>query len=116
MTRKSYARSLANYLNSLLAADRNAMHQLLEYRVPCSRRIIDHPTAIPSESPTGGLEFGALGLINGIAGLHGELIEACYDERGRLIHFLLRVNHAETAGTETDAGAPLADVAADSAV
>jgi hypothetical protein len=76
-------------LNELVVGDPEAAHQLVEFRVPCSDALANHPTiqvAGTGEKPL----VGMLGVINGIFGTHMDgrgHIGAVYDDRGKLTHF-----------------------------
>lgn len=55
----------ADFLNQLAEIDPEAIHHLVESRVPCSRELADHPTVEIAE--IGGLtSVGILGILNGM--------------------------------------------------
>jgi hypothetical protein len=78
-------------LNEAVAADREAIANLLIHRVECNRALADHPTiqVIDLESHPVKHEVGALGLINGlIERLIDERIASQWSEDGKLIGFV----------------------------
>lgn len=85
-------KDIENLLNEFVRIDRDAIEALIEQRVACTKAVEEHPTLVPSGAPDGQLAIGPLGLVNGIVGLGGELIEAVYDTAKvpRLMHFRLR--------------------------
>lgn len=82
-------------LNELVALDPDAMHALVESRVPCNDALADHPTVQVSSRVDGdgsGYEFGILGALNGLFGTDGisyGAISASFNE-GRLTNFNVR--------------------------
>lgn len=65
-------------LNSMVAADPEAMRALVEHRVPCNEAMADHPTVQVGRRRDPGpygdrpFEVGMLGVLNGILGTQGE--------------------------------------------
>jgi hypothetical protein len=86
------ADQIINALNEFVALDREAIHKLVETRVPCNQALVDHPTVqtfrnTPGEPPTVGL----LGVLNGIAGVDSDgwgFIAASFDDQGQLVKFM----------------------------
>jgi hypothetical protein len=56
-------------LNRAIAADRDAMFKLFEYRVPCNNTMLEDPTVQVVFNPDDGAQVGLLGVLNGIVGL-----------------------------------------------
>ncbi len=86
------AQSIVDLLNELVVIDPAALHDLVETRVLCHNPtgIENHRTVIPSDED-GPLKLGLLGVLNGIAGLDDERIEAGFDDvTKRLVKFRLR--------------------------
>jgi len=79
-------------LNDFVASDREALHKLVETRVPCNQALADHPTvqvfgSALGEPPTVGL----LGILNGIVGVDSDgwgFIAASFDDQGQLVKFM----------------------------
>lgn len=100
---------MVKLLNELHALVPEATHELIETRIDCDDRhaLNDHPALVPSSGCYGN-QIGLLGVLNGIAGLDGELIEAAYDNntpngRERLIGFRLREKkRKEASAAETE--------------
>lgn len=70
-------------LDEAYAADPRAMQQLLNVRIPCKKKLAEHPTI-----PCAGLTIGTLGLINGILmELFGRKVASKITNRGRLTGF-----------------------------
>lgn len=84
------ATQIVGLLNELFKIDPGAIDALLCNRVPVNKEMLDHPTAMCDTKNTNGdfPTIGLLGIVNAIAALDGELIEACYDDETHcLIHF-----------------------------
>jgi len=79
-------------LNECVALDREALHKLIETRVPCNRALADHPTVqVSSGAPGEFSTVGLLGILNGIVGVDSDgwgFIAASFDEEGKLVKFL----------------------------
>ncbi len=76
-------RTIVNILNEALKLDRVAIQSLIEHRVPCSKKLADHPNIIVQDAYT----VGALGVINGICdSLTGQRIVAIY-ENDQIVEF-----------------------------
>jgi hypothetical protein len=78
-------------LNELVALDREAVEQLVEYRVACGSGIADHPTAQVTGDSESGPHIGMLGVINGIFGVNARgwgYITAEFDDAKHLIRFV----------------------------
>lgn len=76
-------------LNEIAKNDPHAAHNLVEQRIPVDNPqwFADHRTLVIDASN----KFGLLGLLNGIAGLDGEVIEAIVDDTTmRVIGFQVR--------------------------
>lgn len=84
---------IVNLLNDALKTDPRAIDALLCTRVPCNQAMVDHPYIVVGAKNDRGdyPTLGVLGLLNGIAGLDGKIIEACYDDDTHcLIEFRIR--------------------------
>jgi hypothetical protein len=80
--------AIVDLLNEALRCDPAALSVLLFHRVAVNKRITDHPTIICA--PRGNSStLCPLGLLNGVAGLDGDIIEAQYDN-DKLVGFRLR--------------------------
>lgn len=82
---------IAQLLNEALERDRAAIHSLIINRVPTNSSMIEHPTIMvdpmPSEDfPT----LGLLGILNGLAGLEGKIIEMVWEKRENGPNMLVR--------------------------
>lgn len=79
-------------LKTVLKVDPNALHALLETRVPCAQAITaaDCP-AVPYHDPgSDQLQLGALGLLNGLLAPDGFWVVAVFDQQtGQLVDFKL---------------------------
>lgn len=83
-------------LNEAAIADRSAIEDLLDQRVPCNMTLANHPTI--QVSPDTPITVGVLGMLNGIVErLTGQRVAACYDDAGRLLGFKKWENAAEPA-------------------
>ncbi len=67
MTPQEHAQRIIDFLNELVAIDREAIEKLIEFRVPCNQALADHPT-VQVESVGYGPRVGLLGLLNGLVG------------------------------------------------
>lgn len=78
-------------LNSAIGCDKDAMHALVETRVPCNDLLADHTSICVTESAEGGgCEVGLLGVLNGILEpLTEERIAAVYTADGKLAQFII---------------------------
>ena len=71
-----------NPLNDAFKTDPNAIDALLCARSPCNTAMINHPT-IQISAKNDNNDFpvlGILGLLNAIAAIEGDIIEAMYDD------------------------------------
>lgn len=90
------AQQIVDLLNDALRCDPDGVHELMEKRAACSEALVNHPTIIccrADESADGSPYFRVLGLLNGIAAIDGELIEAVFqgdDESEAPVEFRLR--------------------------
>lgn len=98
---------LTNYfiavLNGAVAADAEALHKLVEYRVPCNSHLVEHPTVqvrTEQKSTTGGAttlveehSVGMLGVLNALLGIDdkgaGPLAADFDDTTGMLTKFVM---------------------------
>lgn len=82
-----------DFLNSLMAIDKEAIARLLWNRVPCNQALADHPTVqVVSEVTTKGktTTVGLLGILNGLFGVDKDgygPITAHFDAAGTLERF-----------------------------
>ena len=84
---------IVNVLNDLFKTDPQAIDALLCAVTPANLSLINHPTAMcRSKNENGDFPtFGILGIINAIASVDGDIIEACYDDKTHcLLHFRVR--------------------------
>lgn len=90
----SHMQEIVTRLNDAVARDWQAMHRLVESRVPASPRLANHPTIIvvPHQSQDSiTFSVGMLGVLNGVCcGTDDPPIEAVFDDAGELIGFRLR--------------------------
>ena len=56
------------FLNELLERDRPAIAALIANRVPCNKRLAEHPS-VQVGAQHGGYNVGLLGLLNGLCGV-----------------------------------------------
>ena len=91
MADRILAAQVIEYLNGLLRVDREAIAELVDSRVPCNRKLADHPTVqvgLADEMP-GCFEVGILGVLNGMCGVKHDgygLLRAEYED-GNLVRF-----------------------------
>lgn len=76
------SKEITNLLNELLDLDSTAISSLIDSRVNCNDRIVDHPTVTVANDG-----LGVLGILNGILGKHGMVLVANYDENNNLTSF-----------------------------
>ena len=85
------AKSTVDYLNKLLEEDRNAIECLFDVRVPCNKKLSDHPTCqVPIA--LNGSRVGMLGVINGLFGVDRKAcghICTVHDDEDNLLRFAL---------------------------
>lgn len=84
------AKVTIQYLNELVALDREVMHELVEGRVPCNEAIARHPTVQVSRNEEDERVLGLLGVINGLIGVDKEswgYVARIFDEDGNLTGF-----------------------------
>ena len=62
------AQRVIDFLNELVAIDREAVEKLIETRVPCNQALTDHPTVQVSCLPGQQHVVGMLGILNGLVG------------------------------------------------
>jgi hypothetical protein len=89
VTRAEVLAGIVDRLNAVLKADPAAMHALVESRVPCRSEVETASPAVPYAQPDGTLLLGLLGVVNAIAGAHGGVVVAHFDDVGRLHRFAL---------------------------
>jgi hypothetical protein len=83
------------YLNELVSLDRDAMEHLIETRVRCNDKIVEHPTVQVMKGEDGNMTVGLLGILNGLVGTQPDesskpgwgFIAASYDD-GKLVKFV----------------------------
>jgi hypothetical protein len=86
------AQSLCDFLNELVATDKDALHALIETRICCNHEMAVHPTVqVSSQKGSSIFSVGLLGIINGFVGVDSEqwgYIAAKFDdETGKLTGF-----------------------------
>ena len=93
VSRKLTALIIERALNDIYAADPDAVHALMETRVPCNKKIETDTLAVPfAETPDGPLSLGPLGVLNAVIGLHGLLLVGLYDNKTKkLTGFVVEV-------------------------
>jgi len=57
------------YLNELVAADPEAIGELVESRTPCNRTLAEHPIVQVLRHLDGSCSIGILGILNGLFGV-----------------------------------------------
>jgi hypothetical protein len=86
-------------LNEAVKADRMAIVNLIDHRVPCNEELAEHPSIQVSCKRPGekggviGCKVGMLGIINGIFGVDEQdwgFIAAEMDAEGRVVRFIDR--------------------------
>lgn len=83
------ADQMIRFLNELVELDQEAMHQLVETRVPCNTKLTDHPTVQVRVKEKKG-SVGLLGILNGYIGTDADgwgFICAEYNDSGKLVRF-----------------------------
>ncbi len=78
------------FLNELVAVDRDAMAALIEARVPCNSGLADHPHVQVQADDGNGCVVGLMGILNGLLGAEEDgfgRICAVYGDTGRLERF-----------------------------
>lgn len=81
-------------LNDLLERDPEALHTLMETRVPCNDALADHPTVQVGTREDGTAEVGILGILNGMFGVDSRgrgAIASLYND-GKLIGFIKSIS------------------------
>jgi hypothetical protein len=84
---------LAEFLNELIEIDPEAVHRLVEARVPCNRHLMGHPTVQVLrvvDNPETSSVVGFLGIINGFIGADTDgwgFLCGIYDDDKKLIRF-----------------------------
>ena len=63
------AKKIVDYLNELLKIDRPVIAAFITNRIPCSKKLANHPT-VQAAAQHGGFYVGFLGLLNGLCGIH----------------------------------------------
>ena len=88
------AQAAVDLLNDLLKCDRVAIEELIEHRVFCTNKLLDHPLVQGEEDDEGNNAVGMLGIINALFGTVEEgprkgwgLIAAVFDDGGGLVRF-----------------------------
>jgi hypothetical protein len=102
------AHDIVVYLNTLIAADGEAMHALVEYRAPCNQTMTNHPTAqVSSPVVSEGSCLGLLGVLNGLVGVDAGswgYIASNYDDDGKLRYFSVRNPGCKACAIEAEIG------------
>ncbi len=76
------AHKVVAFLNDLLEYDRPAVAALIANRVPCNKKMAEHPT-VQVNAQHGGYHVGLLGILNGLCGAKENgwgLITAHFDD------------------------------------
>ncbi len=83
---------LVEFLNGLLAIDRDAIQKLILTRVPCNNALADHPNVqIWAPSKDDPATVGLLGILNGFAcTMKQQFIVAEFDEDMNLLKFSIK--------------------------
>ena len=77
-----------NALNTMVEADREAIENLLNYRVECNEAMADHPT-VQVMADNHKFKVGLLGIINGIFGAKDGIGYIAFEyEDGKLVRFV----------------------------
>ncbi len=97
------AQQAVEFLNEALLLDKEAVHTLFQYRVPCNENLANHPTIqcrqFTEQDP---VIVGMLGLMNGLFGKSSDtgrgFIFATYADNGKIISFGMskETEHADT--------------------
>lgn len=95
MNKQALADLLIERLNEIASHDLEALHQLIETRVPCNEALANHPTVQVQKAADGnGYVVGILGLLNGLVGAMDDgpkkgwgFVAASYDE-DKLVKFM----------------------------
>ena len=86
-----YADQMIRFLNELVEIDGEAIHQLIEHRVPCNQGMLDHPTVqVAANEGADPGKVGLLGVLNGFIGKDTDgwgFICAMFDDDGKLLKF-----------------------------
>lgn len=87
LKKKTTPQEVCDLLNEMLKLDYNCTKKLIEYRVPCNKKIADHPTI----QVTADEKLGIMGIINSLFGIRDDFKGAiCYEfESNRIIRFIL---------------------------
>lgn len=72
-------------LNAMVKADPQAMHALVEHRVPCDEKIVTDSPAVPTQGSL--LSLGMLGVINGLMPEGYKIVARFDDKTEKLIDF-----------------------------
>jgi len=87
------AEQLVEYLNNLLKLDPLAINKLIEYRTPCGKAFIEHPTVqVHFDGAIGNSSVGLLGILNGFVGANVDgrgIIVAHFNDFGEIRKFFL---------------------------
>jgi len=86
------AQQIVDLLNEVVVLDKAAIHCLIVNRVPCNDMLAVHPRIQVDGSQASHCSVGLLGLLNGIADLDDELIEAQFtdEQQPQFLGFRLR--------------------------
>lgn len=89
MNKQEILESILNTLNEACQADKNAINQLCETRVPCNETLAEHPTVVVKEDNDGQTTIGLIGIINGICEkLTGLKVAGEYNANDKLVGFV----------------------------
>jgi len=81
--------SVLAMLNSAIAQDKEAIADILDYRVSCSKSLADSPHVVVLELAGDNYAVGALGLINAtLTSLGLPRVMAVYNDSGELTEFV----------------------------
>lgn len=118
---RKLAQRLADYLNDVLAHDRDALSALIDARVSCGKCLATHPTVqvmrVDDEAAQrSGYYVGFLGLLNGLCGTYddgprkgwGGLVADVDGDTGQVKRFRVQENveDAPAPDDEVEAEAP----------
>ncbi len=91
---------IVDLFNELHGLDPDFLLPLIETRLPCNQAIADHPTVVVDGDDVGGpWRVGLLGILEGIAGIDGQLIGMLVDENTKKLTGFKIIGLAE-AGRE----------------
>lgn len=89
---------IVDFLNSLVALDWQAIHNLLQYRVPVNPKLLHHPSVIVQPVLNGTITqfvVGPLGLLNGALGGNDHIVAVLCTRTNELQGFQLKSDNSE---------------------